>query len=264
MTNKKRLSENRSYFVVKDNQLITKSRYSLTLQQQKILLFFISRIKPDDEPGTMYEMTIQDFCKVCGCSSDSGYYYQTIKEDIASIDKAISWIEIEPGREVRFRWLDMIEINRNTGKIRVSFHRTVENYLFQLKEQYTQYSLFNVLAMKCKYSVRVYEYLYSLKYKKDIYVDIDEFRKRVDAEIYSRYVHLQQKVIKPSLEEINRYTDIHVEYEPIKSGREYKTLHFTITRKEAIELYISNRDTHKVIDRNSSKVLYSEESDRTK
>ena len=81
----KRLSQERSYFVVKDNELITKSRYSLTLQQQKILLYFISRIKPDDDEYTTYELSIKDFSKVCGYVEDSGFYYQTIKTHIINL-----------------------------------------------------------------------------------------------------------------------------------------------------------------------------------
>ena len=67
----------------------------MTLQQQKILLYLISRIKPNDEQGEIYELSIKDFAKVCGYVEDSGYYYQTIKADIKKLRDEISHYTIE-------------------------------------------------------------------------------------------------------------------------------------------------------------------------
>ena len=53
----KNLDKERDYYVVKANQLITKSRYSLSLQQQKILLYFISQIKPEDNKKYFQKQT---------------------------------------------------------------------------------------------------------------------------------------------------------------------------------------------------------------
>ena len=47
--------------VVKANDLIQKSRFSLTLQQQKIILYLISKIMPTDENFQLYEFSIPDF-----------------------------------------------------------------------------------------------------------------------------------------------------------------------------------------------------------
>ena len=215
----KQIEKKRSYFVVKDNALITKSRYSLSLQQQKILLYFISRIKPNDEQHTMYELSVKDFAKVCGYVEDSGYYYQSIKTDIKKLRDVSSWIEVEPGREVLFSWIDRAEIDRHSGTLRVSFHSTVAPYLFELSERYTQYSLANVLCLSHKYSIRLYEFLYSMQYKKEFEMPIDELRKRIDAENYSRFCHFNDRVLKPSIQEIDQFTDLNVEYAFRKTGR---------------------------------------------
>ena len=215
----KRLSQERSYFVAKDNALITKSRYSLTLQQQKILLYFISRIKPTDEEHTMYELSIKDFAKVCGYVEDSGYYYQAIKADVKKLRDVSSWIEVEPGKEVLFSWIDRAEIDRKSGSLRVSFHYTVAPYLFELRERYTQYSLYNVLCLSHKYSIRLYEFLYSMRYKHQFEISIEELKKRIDAESYTKFSHFNDRVLKPSMEDIDSYTDLEVEYNYRKTGR---------------------------------------------
>ena len=53
------LAEERNQLVVKHNSLIQKTRYSLSTQQQKIILYLISKIKPDDD-----ELKEYDFVKV--------------------------------------------------------------------------------------------------------------------------------------------------------------------------------------------------------
>ena len=227
----KRLSQERSYFVVKDNELITKSRYSLTLQQQKILLYFISRIKPDDDEYTTYELSIKDFSKVCGYVEDSGFYYQTIKSDIKKLADNSNWIEADNGKEVLFRWIDRAEIDRNSGTISITFHYTVSRYLFDLRERYTQYSLYNVLCLSHKYSIRLYELLTSMKYKEHFEISIDELRKRLDATTYTRFNNFNQRILKPCIEEINDYTDLAVNYSYKKSGKTITHIIFDFEEK---------------------------------
>lgn len=244
----KRLSQERSYFVVKANDLITKSRYSLSFQQQKILLYFISRIKPTDEERTVYELSIKEFSKVCGYDEYNGYYYQSIKADIKKLCDASSWIETEPGKEELFRWIDRAEINRNSGTIKISFHYTVSQYLFALSEQYTQYSLYNALCLSHKYSIRLYEYLYSMRYKGQFMVSIDELKKRIDAERYTKISHFKDRVLEPAIEEIDNMTDLEVEYDYIRTGRQITHIIFKYYEKTSVGMAITRRLQESVIE----------------
>lgn len=228
--NDEKLGKERSYVVAKDNRLITKSRYSLTLQQQKILLYLISRIKPTDEVGTVYELPVNEFIKICGY--DNAYYYKAIKDDIKKLHDTSSWIEIEKGKETLFSWIDTAEINRNSGKIRITFHSTVSPYLFELREKYTQYNLYNVLCLSHKYSIRLYEYLMSMKYKKVFEVLIDELKKRIDAEKYKSFGNFHSRVLKPAVYDINDYTDINIEYKLKKTGKTVKSIIFKINEND--------------------------------
>lgn len=249
----KRLSQDRSYFVVKDNQLITKSRYSLTLQQQKILLYFISRIKPTDEEGTMYELDIKDFIKVCGYYDEGGAYYPLIKKDVKELADASSWIEVEKGKEVLFRWIDRAEINKQKGLLRVSFHSTVAPYLFELRERYTQYSLYDVLCLNHKYSIRLYEYLASMRYRREFEMPIEELKKHIDAEGYDKFSHLKARVIEPAILDIVNYTDLWVQYAFKKTGRSYTHIRFKIRLKTSQEMAMTHLATSSKLDPESRK-----------
>jgi hypothetical protein len=58
--------------VVKANDLIQKSRFSLSLLQQKIVLYLISQISTFDTDFKLYEFDIREFCQVCGIDFDNG------------------------------------------------------------------------------------------------------------------------------------------------------------------------------------------------
>ena len=60
------IHEMRSYKIVKSNDLIQKSRFQLSLQEQKIILYLISKIKPTDMEFNEYTFEIYDFLKSVG------------------------------------------------------------------------------------------------------------------------------------------------------------------------------------------------------
>ena len=62
----------RSYKVVKANSLIQQARFSLSSQEQKITLFIISKIKPEDAEFKEYKFGAQEFCRVCGIDYTGG------------------------------------------------------------------------------------------------------------------------------------------------------------------------------------------------
>ena len=240
-TEMKRLSQEQSYFVAKDNQLITKSRYSLSMAQQKILLYFISRIKPFDDENTIYEFKIKEFIQVCGYYDDTSYYYTQIKKDIKELADASSWIEIEKGKEVLFRWINEAEIERNNGIIRISFHKTVIKYLFDLRDRYTQYSLYNVLCLSHKYSIRLYEYLRMMEYRGEFEITIEELKRRIDAEKYNAISNFTARVLDPAIEDINAHTDLNVWYEFKKTDRKITHITFYYGEKSPFDMAITGK-----------------------
>ena len=99
------------YLVVKDqsvfksNDLIQKSRFNLSLQEQKILLYLISQITPYDEDFQLYEFSVSDFCRICGMSPTAGGNYTELKAAIKSICDKSLWIQLAEGEETLLRWI---------------------------------------------------------------------------------------------------------------------------------------------------------------
>ena len=239
MKQEQKYLEVRHSTVVKANELIQKSRFSLSLQQQKIVLYLISQITPYDEDFKLYEFSIIDFCKVCGIDYDNGKNYTDLKNAIKEIaDKSI-WIKLSNEKETLVRWIEKPYLNDRSGIIQIKLDADMKPYLLQLKGNFTQYELLWTLNFKSKYSIRLYELVKSIHYHElDTYsrdFELDELRRMLGAETYKTYQTLKARVLEPSIEELNTYSDKNVSFEPIKSGRAVSKIRLTITTKDTVD-----------------------------
>ena len=211
--------------VRKANDLIQKSRFNLSLQQQKIILFLISQITPFDKEFNTYEFDIREFCKVCGIDYDNGNNYMKLKEQIKSIADKSMWVEIEENEETLLRWIEKPYINKRSGLIRIRLDEDMKPYLLNLKKNYTQYELIYTLHFKSKYTIRLYELIKSIHYKEletyKVYYTIDEIRNRLGVENgrYKELKNLKARVLDIAVEEINKYSDKQISYKNVKKGR---------------------------------------------
>lgn len=238
MKQENRLSISRNRTVIKANELIQKSRFNLSLQQQKIVLYLISQITPFDEEFKLYEFSIAEFCKVCGIDDTSGKNYTDLKQAIKDIADKSVWITIED-EETLLRWIEKPYVNKNSGTIRIRLDEDMKPFLLQLKKNFTKYELLWTLHFRSKYSIRLYELIKSLHfheletYTKEI--KLDDLRRMLGAEKYDTYQTFKTRVLIPAVEEINSYSDKILQYEPIKSGKSVVAIRFTIGTKETLE-----------------------------
>ena len=123
--NQDKISTKRNYMVCKDNDLIQKSRFSMTAQQQKVVLFLISKVKPDDMPQKRYTVSVREFCGVCNIDLDSGKNYSDVKAAIKGLSDKSIWIKQENGKELLFRWLNDVELDETGGYIEFSFSKYI-------------------------------------------------------------------------------------------------------------------------------------------
>jgi plasmid replication initiation protein len=155
------LSEVRDYLVVKRNDLIQKSRHQMDLQEQKIILYMISKIKPNDKDFKEQVFSVADFCKVCGLDSDNGGNYAYIKKTLGKLRSRYVWVTLDDGSETTLGWVNKVTMNARSGLIKIQFDNDLKPYLLDLQESFTQYNLIYTLAMKSQYSTRLYELLKS-------------------------------------------------------------------------------------------------------
>lgn len=235
----KEISNARSKMIIKANDLIQKSRFDLSLLQQKVVLYLISQIKAYDEEFKLYEFSISDFCKVCGIDSSSGKNYSMLKSTIKEIADKSLWVTLDNGKETLLRWIEKPYINEQSGTVQIRLDKDMKPYLLQLQNNFTQYELFWTLQFKKKYTVRLYELVKSIHYNEletyETIYDLDELRVLLDATNHKTYQHFKERVLEPAIEEINALSDKIVEYEPIKYGKIVGRIRLKISTKDSVD-----------------------------
>lgn len=237
------LKEN--YLVVKSNYFIMNSGYDLSLEEQKIILTLASMVNPEDEDFKPYQLKISEFIKLLGIKDQSKY------TEVPKITKELmkKVFEIKEGDTlIQTAWLSSVKYTPGTGMVEMTFSHHLKPHLLQLGELYTQYRLKNILSMKSKYSIRVYEILKANEFKKQKYIDIkvDELRKLFKAEdIYPRFNDFKKNVLTKAQEELRVYSDIDFEMEELRVGKKAEAVRFIITskkpQKENISDYIQEK-----------------------
>lgn len=262
ITDHEELMKQRDYLVVKGNELIQKSRYQLSLQEQKTVAYICSMIKPATEktispyypncPWQLdYEFCIQDYCKICGIDYDGGKQYRDVKAALKKLSDRSMWIDFGD-EEVLCRWLAKVRTNKKSGIAHIQVDPDLAPYLFDLQHKFTQYQLYNILAMSSAYSIRLYELLKSYSYLKEKIIDLDDLKQLLsveDVKSYNRFPDFRRKVLEIAQKEINELTDLCVDYETICKGRKVVKIKFKINTKTPIERYLSGKSTMEKLDK---------------
>lgn len=226
------LEEERNQLVVKHNALIQKTRYSLNTQQQKIILYLISKIKPDDDDLQEYDYDLKDFCRVCGIETH-GQNYQNIKESILQLHNKAFWIETEE-KDMLVSWIIKATIYKNDTRLRIRLDDDLKPFLLHLREQFTAYELQNILVMRSKYSIRLYEYLKSYCSLGVITISVNELKEILDCvNEYNRWCDFKRRVLDTALQEINGYTDLQITTEFARQNKSIAKVIFTIAKKDS-------------------------------
>lgn len=238
------VNQKRNEIVIKSNELIRDTRYSLSEKDQKILIYLISQIPYPNDENVRNEQTlapitidIKDYCEVAGIYY-SGKNLKDVQDSIKGLADKSWWIPFESLGESRselFRWISKASI-LGGKRIKVQLNKELEPFLINLKEKFTKYELINVLTLHGKYTIRLYEILKSYLWLREWTVDITVLKDMINCKGYEQFKEFKRNVLEKSLKEINDFTDMQVDYEPIRRGRKISEIKFTIDDKQGVQI----------------------------
>lgn len=221
----------KSFSVTKHNDLIT-SAYRLTLTEMQIILYGVSLINPiDNKFPRSYEINIKRFGEMFNRKHKD--IYSEVKEAIMKRfwDREFTFQDkYETNRQgdlvrARVKWVTTVKYSDKAGFLKIYFNPEIEEYLHNLKNNFTTYYIDQVSKFRRFYSVRFYELIImNLNRSKSSYVtfviDICDIRDIFDIrDKYPDFSKLKKYVIDPSVHEINKLSDINVSYKIIKHGK---------------------------------------------
>lgn len=240
---RERMLENERYMpVVKANSLIQKNRYELSAREQKIVLYLISKIKPEAQELKTIELSLNEFCKITGIDNFGGGYYKEIKETVKALRDKSMYITVDDDREVLVSWVNKAAFSKSKGNIEIRLDDDLIPYLLNVKKFYTAYALSNVISMNSKYGIRLYELLKSYANRRHIKFEIDELKRLLCAEKYENITNFKKKVIEPALNDIEKYADIKVSVIYHKQKNKFTHIEFVITDISGTDEYYTKMD----------------------
>lgn len=229
MTNSNRL-------VVKDNALIDAS-FNLSLVEQRIMLLAIVEAREIENlsPNTAIEISVSSYTQQF--KADSNNIYSAIKEAARTLKRReFSYLDRYKGQSAysTANWVNKITYVDNSGFVVLYLSEEVISLISRLEEQFTKYHLEQVSSFKSKYSTRLYELIIKwLSTGLTEKYEINDLRNKLGLAVneYGTMSNFKTNVLDKALIEINKHTDINVNYEQFKQGRTIKAVQFKIEQK---------------------------------
>lgn len=226
----------------KSNILIQKNRYQLSEQQQKIILYLIHKIQQENDLSCQIDFNLKNFCDLLGIEHHSGNY-EYIKKNIQELSNKSFWIKSDT-REKLCRWISKAEVIYRdifgSERLIIKLDDNLIPYLLNISKNFTHYQLENALIMSSKYSIMLYEILLSYYNIGTYEVSLNELKEKLQVNIGMRYDNFKRIVLNKSINEINTFTDLKVDYKTIKRGKGGKIVGFIFTIQEITDKFLKH------------------------
>ena len=218
---------------VMENALI-EARYSLTVEEQRLVLTTIAMLdNVETAPSGFPMLKIQKklIIETTGLHEKD---YKVIEKSLERLMSRVIKIKTDKGFEL-YQWFAKAKYNKGDEHIEVQFHPDLKPYLLELKKRFTKIPLKQVLQLRSKYAIRLYELLKRYEdtgFRTDYLQDL---RKKlgVEEKEYPRFEAFERKVLKTAINEINEKTDLEVSYTKKRTGRKISHIEFKIKPKNA-------------------------------
>ena len=225
--------------VYKANPIITAS-FSLTLNEQRLILACIAQIKnpntpisPDDE----FTIEAPYFSRLFGISSKN--VYLELSEAATLLLSRVVTIEMpDPNNPSLSRtktgWVSSADYYDKAGKVVIRFSEKMIPYISNLNGCFSRYKIEKIAKIKSVYAIRLYEVFVSEEWKgKLCEISLASLKNmfQLNGE-YDRVYDFKKYVLDPSIKSINEHTDISVDYVSKKTGRTVTHFVFSIFRTE--------------------------------
>nr|WP_228721799.1 replication initiation protein RepM [Psychrobacter sp.]QJS05084.1 replication protein, Rep3 superfamily [Psychrobacter sp.] len=139
---------------------------------------------------------------------------------------------------VKSRWISQAKYIKGAGAIEIIFTPAVVNEVTRIngiKDFFTKYLLGQTARLNSIYSVRLYELLVQWREaKKTPLFELESFRSQVGLGVndYKKMNDFKKRVLDLAVAEINEKTDLNVDYEQEKKGRQIVGFNFKVLPKD--------------------------------
>ena len=211
----------------RQSHIIVNARYALTKNEIDLLLTLLTEIKKEDKDFKDYIFSVKDLEVKTSKKWQSKQLRETVKglmskpleiEESATKWEIINWFSY-------FKYRD--------GVITCRFDKGLKPYLLEIKNRFVISDLRMVLPMRSSYSKRVYLMLKEYAKIGEREIEVSELQELLKVpKSLKTYADFKRKVLVKSKEDINKFTDLKVDFKEVKLGRKVSKLVFTIKKND--------------------------------
>ena len=232
----------RNALVVKANALVP-ALAKMQLMELRLLAYCISKIERDGDSFCIIKSKLLDISRIFELPEEK--IYGLIKSLVKRLNSNPAEYK-EDEYDVVSVWFTTLR--HKPGEIIFKMNEDLKPYLLQLKENFTSYRIKDIYQFKSASTWHVYEVLRQYLNQKTVEFDLDKFKALTGTlGLYSRWNNFKARILDSSVDEINTYSDIEVQYVLIKNGAKVSGIKFHIiknksnlTPSERIKLKIKN------------------------
>lgn len=222
--------------IIKSNALV-EAMSKLSLQQLRLLALISANIPKQVElKHFKTEISVPYFMQQFNIKSNA---YERLEVLVTSMQSEI--VELKEGKKrIKVNLFMKSEYIDDEARISVEIHEDLLPHLSNLSKHYTNYRIKDIYQFKSAHTWRVYELMaqYKTAGKRELQIEdirfslgLDEGKKKK----YPRVTDLKNWVVKPAIEEINKLSDLFIEWKIVKRGRKITGFFFNIQKKERPE-----------------------------
>ena len=219
----------RELVVTKANKLVEAS-YRLSVSEQRVMALLVTQIHPNDEDFKPYRFKVANLEKLVadGDRKQQGLYSR-VKALTRGLQEKVLQIR-EPDGLLQVSWLCAAKYFEGVGEVELEFSPRLKPYLLQLQERFTSYKLGNVVKLRSRYSVRLYELLKQYESLGKRSFELAELRRILglsESEL-ARWVDFKRFVLEVAKRELPKKTDLGFSYTTRKHVRAVAWVDFKI------------------------------------
>ena len=229
---------NKTALVVKRNVLNEIKKNNMTFQELRFFSIYLAKIDQRDISTRAVRFPLVDFQKIMDLGRLNIKQLQNTTNSL--LQKVVN-VPKENGGYEGFQLFKECDVDRDkTTKewyVEIDAHDKALPLMFEFKDKYFKYELWNVLNLESRNQVRMYEILKQYENIGEREVSVEQLRDLLGikkGEYKNRFDHFRVKVLEACQKALKEKTDIYYEFKKGKGGRggKWLTIIFTIHKNK--------------------------------
>lgn len=223
--------------VLSQANALTSARFEYSVLERNLFYSVLKQLTKDRK--SKYVISTVDLQRVTGTVNN----YENYREATGNMIGRVYEIEKENGNLLQVSMFSHAEYIHGQGLIEIGFSEMLHPYLFDLKNNFTQFQLDVALGLSSKFGKRMYEILSQWKTFNggvktfdvlELKAMLNLYNPKTGVEQYKNWADFEKNVLKVAQKDLARTdisSDLSFSYKAEKRGRKFVSITFTINSK---------------------------------